>query len=52
MIDALKLRRTELEDKLYDKVQELKKISLQQAVSGALYSDNVGGGESVGRSVD
>ena len=29
---ALKARRTELEDKLYDKVQELKKLCLQEAV--------------------
>ena len=29
---ALKVRRTELEDRLYDKVQELKKICLQEAV--------------------
>ena len=33
MSDALKERRTELEDRLYDKVQELKRLCLQEAVS-------------------
>ena len=32
MSKALKKRRTELEDKLFDKVQELKKLCLQEAV--------------------
>jgi len=32
MSDALKTRRTELEDRLYDKVQELKKLCMQEAV--------------------
>lgn len=31
VLNAMKLRRTELEDRLYDRVQELKKISLQEA---------------------
>lgn len=33
MTDALKARQTELEDRLYDKVQELKRCCLQEAVS-------------------
>lgn len=33
MAEALKLRQTELEDKLYDKVQELKKLCLEESVS-------------------
>ena len=32
MTKALEVRRSELEDKLYDKVQELKKLCLQEAV--------------------
>ena len=33
MAEALKLRQTELEDKLYDKVQELKKLCMEESVS-------------------
>lgn len=37
MIDNIKSRKTALEDQLYNKVQELKKICLQEAVSAVLF---------------